>query len=58
MVRISFDQKPFRKFMMETWGANCVASPSTETNAGLGPQETPTRRAAWAWLSARPSSRP
>ncbi len=34
MVRISFDQKPFRKFMMETWGANCVASPSTETNAG------------------------
>ena len=34
MVRISFDQKPFRKFMMETWGGNCVASPSSETNAG------------------------
>jgi tryptophan synthase beta chain len=34
MVRISFDQKPFRKMMMQTWGANCVASPSTETNAG------------------------
>ena len=34
MVRISFDQKPFRKFMMEVWGANCVASPSTETHAG------------------------
>jgi len=34
MVRISFDQKPFRKIMMETWGANCVASPSSETNAG------------------------
>ncbi|HOB98189.1 MAG TPA: TrpB-like pyridoxal phosphate-dependent enzyme [Verrucomicrobiota bacterium] len=34
MVRISFDQKPFRKLMMATWGANCVASPSTETNAG------------------------
>ena len=34
MVRISFDQKPFRKLMMETWGANCVASPSTETNTG------------------------
>jgi tryptophan synthase beta chain len=34
MVRISFDQKPFRKFMMQVWGANCVASPSTETNAG------------------------
>ena len=34
MVRISFDQKPFRKLMMQTWGANCVASPSPETNAG------------------------
>jgi tryptophan synthase beta chain len=34
MVRISFDQKPFRKTMMQTWGATCVASPSTETNAG------------------------
>lgn len=34
MVRISFDQKPFRKMMMNTWGATCVPSPSTETNAG------------------------
>ncbi|HUT01352.1 MAG TPA: TrpB-like pyridoxal phosphate-dependent enzyme [Phycisphaerae bacterium] len=34
MVRISFDQKPFRKLMMQTWGAHCVASPSEETNAG------------------------
>ncbi|MEI8242584.1 MAG: TrpB-like pyridoxal phosphate-dependent enzyme [bacterium] len=34
MVRISFDQKPFRKMMMRTWGAECVASPSTETRAG------------------------
>jgi tryptophan synthase beta chain len=34
MVRISFDQKPFRKTMMQTWGATCVASPSTETAAG------------------------
>jgi tryptophan synthase beta chain len=34
MVRISFEQKPFRKIMMTTWGANCVASPSSETNAG------------------------
>jgi tryptophan synthase beta chain len=34
MVRISFDQKPFRKVMMAVWGANCVASPSSETNAG------------------------
>ncbi|MBN2520713.1 MAG: TrpB-like pyridoxal phosphate-dependent enzyme [Bacteroidales bacterium] len=34
MVRISFDQKPFRKLMMATWGANCIASPSPETKAG------------------------
>lgn len=34
MVRISFDQKPFRKMMMRTWGADCVASPSSQTNAG------------------------
>jgi tryptophan synthase beta chain len=34
MVRVSFDQKPYRKVMMQTWGADCVPSPSTETKAG------------------------
>ncbi|MFB3906745.1 MAG: TrpB-like pyridoxal phosphate-dependent enzyme [Acidobacteriota bacterium] len=34
MVRISFDQKPMRKLMMRVWGADCVASPSDQTNAG------------------------
>jgi tryptophan synthase beta chain len=34
MVRISFDQKPFRKSLMETWGGECVASPSNETQVG------------------------
>jgi tryptophan synthase beta chain len=34
MVRISFDQKPFRKLMMQAWGGRCIASPSTETQAG------------------------
>jgi len=34
MVRISFDQKPFRRLMMETWGAACTPSPSPETQAG------------------------
>ncbi|MCU0822126.1 MAG: TrpB-like pyridoxal phosphate-dependent enzyme [Spirochaetes bacterium] len=34
MVRISFDQKPYRKIMMQTWGGKCVPSPSTETKAG------------------------
>jgi tryptophan synthase beta chain len=34
MVRISFDQKPYRKMIMQTYGARCVASPSNETNTG------------------------
>jgi len=34
MVRISYDQKPYRRVMMQTWGANCVPSPSSETKAG------------------------
>jgi len=34
MVRVSFDQKPFRKMLMQAWGGDCVASPSEETQAG------------------------
>jgi tryptophan synthase beta chain len=34
MVKVSYQQKPYRKALMEAWGAQCVASPSTETNAG------------------------
>ena len=34
MVRISFDQKPLRKIMMQTWGAKCIASPSSDTHSG------------------------
>ncbi|MFO7934293.1 MAG: TrpB-like pyridoxal phosphate-dependent enzyme [Bacteroidales bacterium] len=34
MVRVSFDQKPFRKLLMQAWGGNCVASPSEETESG------------------------
>jgi tryptophan synthase beta chain len=34
MVRISYEQKPYRRVMMESWGANCVPSPSQETEAG------------------------
>ena len=33
-VRISYDQKPYRRAVMETYGARCVASPSTETAYG------------------------
>jgi len=34
MVRISYDQKPYRKLMMQTWGAEVIASPSDRTAAG------------------------
>lgn len=36
MVRVSFDQKPYRKSIMQTFGANVVPSPSTDTNTGRG----------------------
>lgn len=34
MVKISYQQKPYRKSMMQVWGAECIASPSTRTKAG------------------------
>ncbi|HRK32522.1 MAG TPA: TrpB-like pyridoxal phosphate-dependent enzyme, partial [Tepidisphaeraceae bacterium] len=33
-VRVSYDQKPYRRALMETYGARCVASPSNETASG------------------------
>ena len=33
-VRVSFDQKPYRRSLMETYGARCIASPSNETESG------------------------
>ncbi len=34
MVRASYDQKPYRRVMMETWGGKCVPSPSPDTKVG------------------------
>ncbi len=34
MVRISYNQKPYRRILMETWGAKVVPSPSSDTKAG------------------------
>lgn len=34
MVRVSYDQKPYRRALMETYGARCVPSPSPETRSG------------------------
>ena len=33
-VRVSYDQKPYRRALIETYGARCIASPSKETNSG------------------------
>jgi tryptophan synthase beta chain len=34
MVRVSFDQKPYRKAFMQAYGAECVPSPTEETETG------------------------
>jgi len=34
MVRVSYNHKPYRRIMMETWGAKVVPSPSPDTKAG------------------------
>jgi tryptophan synthase beta chain len=34
MVKVSYEQKPYRRMMMNAWGANCIPSPSNQTNAG------------------------
>ena len=34
MVKVSFDQKPYRKYMMHMWGAEVFSSPTTRTEAG------------------------
>lgn len=34
MVKVSYEQKPYRKSMMNTWGAQVVASPSMLTESG------------------------
>jgi len=34
MVKISYNQKPYRRILMEAWGAKCVASPSEDTEVG------------------------
>lgn len=34
MVKASYEQKPYRHILMETWGANVIPSPSTNTETG------------------------
>ncbi|MEJ5300879.1 MAG: TrpB-like pyridoxal phosphate-dependent enzyme [Thermodesulforhabdaceae bacterium] len=34
MVKVSYNQKPYRRIMMEAWGATCIPSPSDKTDTG------------------------
>lgn len=34
MVKVSYEQKPYRRALIESWGGRCVASPSPDTEAG------------------------
>ncbi|MBC7333256.1 MAG: TrpB-like pyridoxal phosphate-dependent enzyme [Actinobacteria bacterium] len=36
MVRVSYEQKPYRKIMMEVWGAEVLPSPTNRTSSGRG----------------------
>ena len=36
MVKVSYQQKPYRRSLMRLWGAEVIASPSDHTNAGRG----------------------
>src|SRR4051812_23704411 len=42
MVGASYDQKPYRRAMMETWGAKVLRSPSDTTEAGRAQQQNPS----------------
>src|SRR4051795_9336868 len=42
MVGVSYDQKPYRRSLMETWGATVVRSPSDTTDAGKAQAEHDT----------------
>ena len=63
MVKVSYEQKPYRRALMEVFGARCVPSPSSETNAGRAIlEETRSRPAASGsrsprrWRSPRPAT--
>ena len=49
MVKVSYDQKPYRRALMETYGAKCVASPSDETESGRAISQKPSGFAGQPW---------
>ncbi|MCK7474025.1 MAG: hypothetical protein MZV49_12040 [Rhodopseudomonas palustris] len=64
MVRVSYNQKPYRRALMETYGARCIASPSNETavrprhsGQAPGPPGQPRHRHFRGGGSRRPARR-
>ncbi|MFQ7502690.1 MAG: hypothetical protein ACLRMJ_05365 [Alistipes finegoldii] len=56
MVKVSYEQKPYRRLMMNTWGAECIASPSTLTASAVRRlNATRTVREASDWPFRRQS---
>ena len=49
MVKVSYHQKPYRRSMMETWGASVVPSPSEDTNSGRAILAARSRFAREPW---------
>jgi len=58
MVKISYQQKPYRRALMETYGATCIASPSDTTEVGRQISEWRSPRRWKAPLGARTPSIP
>ena len=57
MVRVSYDQKPYRRALMELYGATVFASPSSETDAGRAILAAPRTRTARSASRSRRRSR-
>lgn len=54
MVRVSYDQKPYRKSIINTWGPRSSPAPASRPTRAARPwPKTPTTPAPWAWPSAR-----
>jgi tryptophan synthase beta chain len=57
MVKVSFQQKPYRRAFMETFGAQCIASPSDTTQSGraiLAGHPNRARQLAARWARVLP----
>ena len=56
MVRVSYDQKPYRRILMETYGASVVASPSAMRSPGVASSTSHTDSQAVRCASIQRSS--